>query len=99
MATEAKKTEDTELVEASKEREQFRWNLALDIRRRVDDSATLLRALLLALAGGIAAYVSGWPASPNWTLRGLQIASLAAAGLAVAAIVVSWFRQKAKSHI
>jgi hypothetical protein len=77
--------------------ESFREELALAFRKRADDSASLLRALLFALAGGMSGFIASQ--LDEWTTeqKGLGTLSLVLLAGAIAVLIRSWFLQKDKS--
>ena len=74
--------------------ENFRWQLAADFRKRADQAADLLRALLFALAGASAAYVANQDLKNFTALHALSFTCLT---IAIMLLVLSWNLQKSKS--
>ena len=74
--------------------ENFRWQLAADFRKRADQSADFLRALLFALSSASVAYVANQDLQQFTALHALSFVCLS---VAIVLLVLSWNLQKSKS--
>jgi Ca2+/H+ antiporter len=79
-------------MQNNSEEERFRYQLALDIRKRADQSADYARALMLAVASGFTAYLV-----TKKELSEPELAALLFCGIAITLLAYSWFYQKQSS--